>query len=126
MSTPPAPNQGAVASPAPVVNGGRQIAKPIKRYLPFSSMKPAFISSEDYHSFNTPAGAAADVRNQEPEAIVVKSPVSLFLYSSNQFNCFFIFFKEQFLFTYVCGCTMHDLSTKTSFLRPSDRFEISN
>lgn len=75
MSTPPAPNQGAVATPAPVVNGGRQIAKPIKRYLPFSSMKPAFISSEDYHRFNTPAGAAADVRNQEPEAIVVKSPL---------------------------------------------------
>lgn len=75
MSTPPAPKQGAVASPAPVVNGGRQIPKPIKRHLPFSSVKPAFLSPEDYHRFNTPAGAASDVRNQEPEAIVVKSPL---------------------------------------------------
>lgn len=99
MSTPPAPKQRAVASPAPVVNGGRQIAKPIKRYLPFSSMKPAFISSEDYHRFNTPFGAAADVRNQEPEAIVVKSPVNLVLNSSNHF---YFFLRNRFCFLCIC------------------------
>lgn len=70
MSTPQAPSRGAA-------NGGRQIPQPIKRHLPFSSMKPPFIV-EDYHRFSTPAGAApADVvRIQEAEAIVVKSPVS--------------------------------------------------
>lgn len=99
MSTPPAPKQRAVASPAPVVNGGRQIAKPIKRNLPFSSMKPAFISSEEYHRFNTPFGAAADVRNQEPEAIVVKSPVNLVLNSSNHF---YFFLRNRFCFLCIC------------------------
>ncbi|KAI5674423.1 hypothetical protein M9H77_14787 [Catharanthus roseus] len=75
MSTPPAPTRAAaVSSPTPAANGGRQIPKPIKRHLPFSSMKPPFVSPEDYHRFNIPSVTAADFRNQEAEAIVVKSP----------------------------------------------------
>lgn len=88
MSTPPAPTRAAaVSSPTPAANGGRQIPKPIKRHLPFSSMKPPFVSPEDYHRFNIPSVTAADFRNQEAEAIVVKSPVSLVLSLFNQFNC---------------------------------------
>ncbi|CAL5436352.1 unnamed protein product [Camellia sinensis] len=41
---------------------------PLKRQLPFSSMKPPF---GDYHRFSSPA---LDLRLKEPEAIVVKSP----------------------------------------------------
>ncbi|THG06391.1 hypothetical protein TEA_011059 [Camellia sinensis var. sinensis] len=41
---------------------------PLKRQLPFSSMKPPF---GDYHQFSSPA---LDLRLKEPEAIVVKSP----------------------------------------------------
>ncbi|XP_071908487.1 transcription factor E2FA-like isoform X3 [Coffea arabica] len=68
MSTPQAPSRGAAA-------GGRQIPQPIKRHLPFSSMKPPFVPPEDYHRFSTPAGAGTEtVRIQDAEAIVVKSP----------------------------------------------------
>ncbi|KAL3532147.1 hypothetical protein ACH5RR_005668 [Cinchona calisaya] len=72
MSTPQAQSRGAAAAG----NGGGQIPLPIKRHLPFSSMKPPVVAPEDYHHFSTPAGAAVDdvVRIHEAEAIVVKSP----------------------------------------------------
>ncbi|CAI9097630.1 OLC1v1034101C1 [Oldenlandia corymbosa var. corymbosa] len=65
------PEGGAGSSPAATANGGPQ---PIKRHLPFSSMRPPFVPTDDYHRFSNPAGAATELRNQETEAIVVKSP----------------------------------------------------
>ncbi|KAL3536044.1 hypothetical protein ACH5RR_004505 [Cinchona calisaya] len=79
MSTPQAPSRGAAA------NGGSQIPQPIKRHLPFSSMKPPFVPPEDYHRFSTPVGGGAisdTSRIQDAEAIVVKSPSRLHLHSS--------------------------------------------
>ncbi|PNX85108.1 transcription factor E2F [Trifolium pratense] len=54
------------ASPSP-----DQIMQSMKRQLPFSSMKPPFLASSDYHRF------APDHRrnlDHETEAIVVKTP----------------------------------------------------
>lgn len=51
-----------------------QIMHSLKRQLPFSSVKPPFASPGDYHRF-APDSRLAD---QESDAIVVKSPVSLF------------------------------------------------
>ena len=51
-----------------------QITHSLKRQLPLSSMKPPFASPGDYHRF-APDSRLAD---QEPDAIVLKSPVSLF------------------------------------------------
>lgn len=45
-----------------------------KRQLPFSSMKPPFLAPGDYHRFAAEPRRRSD---QEVEAIVVKSPVSL-------------------------------------------------
>ncbi|KAK3006244.1 hypothetical protein RJ639_016471 [Escallonia herrerae] len=62
--------------PPPSNGGARQIAQPMQRRLPFSSMKPPFVPPEDYHRFSTGPdstrnNAAAD---HQPEAIIVKSP----------------------------------------------------
>lgn len=81
-SSPPAPSRVAT----PTANGGLQIPQPIKRHLPFSSMKPPFSPPEDYHRFSNPLGAATDVRIHEADAVVVKSTVSLVLSPSNGFH----------------------------------------
>ncbi|KAI8573425.1 hypothetical protein RHMOL_Rhmol01G0276500 [Rhododendron molle] len=47
---------------------------PLKNQLPFTALKPPF---GDYHRFS--AASAFDHRQKEPEAIVVKSPVSAFV-----------------------------------------------
>ncbi|KAL3642756.1 E2F transcription factor 3 [Castilleja foliolosa] len=72
-----APNRGATPPPPPATNGQilhRQQTPPtkIRRHLPFSSMKPPFVSPDDYHRFSTPARAAT--ADHPPEAIVIKSP----------------------------------------------------
>lgn len=50
-----------------------QIMQSMKRQLPFSSMKPPFVASGDYHRFGPNNRRNLD---QETEAIVVKTPVS--------------------------------------------------
>ncbi|XP_059646596.1 transcription factor E2FA-like [Cornus florida] len=57
----------AAASP-----GGRS-TQPMKRHLPFSSMKPPFVPHEDYHRFSS-ADTRRVAADHEAEAIVVKSP----------------------------------------------------
>ncbi|KAK9049483.1 hypothetical protein SSX86_031548 [Deinandra increscens subsp. villosa] len=56
--------------------GGGQILHPIRRHLPFSSTRPPFIPSDDYHRF--PSGNGGDVAGttayQNAEVIIVKSP----------------------------------------------------
>lgn len=47
---------------------------PLKNQLPFTALKPPF---GDYHRFS--AASAFDHRQKEPEAIIVKSPVSAFV-----------------------------------------------
>lgn len=67
-------------SSSAVVNGGgrSQISHPIKRYLPFASMRPPFVTPEDYHRFSIPGvDSRIGSASLQPEAIVVKSPVSL-------------------------------------------------
>ncbi|XP_075089791.1 transcription factor E2FA [Nicotiana tabacum] len=75
-----APPTGVAAPPAAqssstAVNGGErsQISQPIKRYLPFASMRPPFVSPEDYHRFG---GVDSRIGSPtlQPDAIVVKSP----------------------------------------------------
>ncbi|CAK9180584.1 unnamed protein product [Ilex paraguariensis] len=68
---------GARGPTRPAVNGGGQILQPIKRHIPFSSMKPPFIPPEDYHRFpsngdDRRVSSAATVN--EPEVLIVKSP----------------------------------------------------
>ncbi|KAK6147334.1 hypothetical protein DH2020_018246 [Rehmannia glutinosa] len=78
-----APNRDVAATPpaAPARNGQilhQQQTPPttIRRHLPFASMRPPFVSPDDYHRFSTPARAAAAAGGDHPpEAIVVKSPV---------------------------------------------------
>ncbi|KAL8039874.1 hypothetical protein ABFX02_10G064900 [Erythranthe guttata] len=77
-----APNRGSAAAATPPASNGQilhqQQTPPasIRRHLPFASMKPPFVSSDDYHRFSTPARAAAAASaDHAPEAIVVKSPV---------------------------------------------------
>lgn len=60
-----------------------QIIHSMKRQLPFSSMRPPFVAPADYHRF------APDPRpppDQQPETIVVKSPVSLQFLSLSSFR----------------------------------------
>ncbi|KAI3443336.1 hypothetical protein Pfo_000001 [Paulownia fortunei] len=74
-----APNRDAAATPPAAASNGQilhqQQTPPtaIRRHLPFASMKPPFVSPDDYHRFSTPARAAA-VADHPPEAIVIKSP----------------------------------------------------
>ncbi|KAK6145734.1 hypothetical protein DH2020_022554 [Rehmannia glutinosa] len=78
-----APNRDVAATPpaAPARNGQilhQQQTPPttIRRHLPFASMRPPFVSPDDYHRFSTPARAAAAAGGDHPpEAIVVKSLV---------------------------------------------------
>lgn len=75
-----APNRDAAATPQAAGSNGQilhhQQTPPtsIRRHLPFASMKPPFVSPDDYHRFSTPARAATSA-DHPPEAIVVKSPV---------------------------------------------------
>ncbi|XP_027346431.1 transcription factor E2FB-like [Abrus precatorius] len=67
MSGSRAPPAAAAASSNPP----EKIMQSMKRQLPFSSMKPPFVAAGDYHRF------APDHRrnlDQEPEAIVIKTP----------------------------------------------------
>ncbi|WMV06983.1 hypothetical protein MTR67_000368 [Solanum verrucosum] len=66
----------AQSSSAAVNGGGRsQISHPIKRYLPFASMRPPFVTPEDYHRFSIPGvDSRIGSASLQPEAIVVKSP----------------------------------------------------
>ncbi|KAL2250859.1 transcription factor E2FA [Sesamum indicum] len=74
-----APNRDAAATPQAAGSNGQilhhQQTPPtsIRRHLPFASMKPPFVSPDDYHRFSTPARAATSA-DHPPEAIVVKSP----------------------------------------------------
>ncbi|MCD7452890.1 e2f transcription factor [Datura stramonium] len=71
-AAPPTAQSSSVA-----VNGGgrSQISQPIKRYLPFASMRPPFVTPEDYHRFSTPGvDSRIGSASLQPEAIVVKSP----------------------------------------------------
>jgi len=66
MSTPKAANQQSQPPPPP-------------RQLPFTAMKPPFAPSPgDYHRFAPPRPPPP-----EPEAIVVKTPVSLVFFNFN-------------------------------------------
>ncbi|MCL7025950.1 hypothetical protein MKW94_012545 [Papaver nudicaule] len=72
MSGSRATNQQRLAQPS------EQIMQSLKRHLPFSSMKPPFVPSEDYHRFSSPAGNNNNRRavdDDEVEIIVVKSPM---------------------------------------------------
>lgn len=71
-----APNRPA--PPPPVASGGgAQIVPPLRRHLAFTTTRPPFVPHDDYHRFSGDARKASD---QEPEAIVVRSPVSLFFF----------------------------------------------
>ncbi|PON97398.1 E2F Family [Trema orientale] len=68
-----APSRPAPPPPPPVASGGAaQIVPPLRRHLAFTSTKPPFVPPDDYHRFSGDARRAAD---QEPEAIVVRSPL---------------------------------------------------
>uniref|UniRef100_A0A5B7BK93 Putative transcription factor E2FA isoform X2 n=1 Tax=Davidia involucrata TaxID=16924 RepID=A0A5B7BK93_DAVIN len=71
MSGARAPNRPAPPPPAGAAGG--QIQQPMKRHLPFSSMKPPFIPPEDYHRFSS-GDTRRVTADHEAEAIVVKSP----------------------------------------------------
>nr|XP_043635776.1 transcription factor E2FA isoform X2 [Erigeron canadensis] len=73
MSEARAPNRQA-AQPPPVTGGGAgvgggQILSPMRRHLPFSSTKPPFIPSDDYHRFPY-ANDGGTTTDQQPEAII--------------------------------------------------------
>ncbi|XP_054800447.1 transcription factor E2FA isoform X1 [Prosopis cineraria] len=57
------------ASPPPETSQNRP---PLKRHLAFASTKPPFVPPDDYHSFSSPNSRRA--ADQEPEAVVVRSP----------------------------------------------------
>ncbi len=67
MSGPQAPTPSA--QPA----AGQIMQQPLRRQLPFSTLKPPFAAPADYHRFSDPRRGVAD---HEPEGIVVKSTVS--------------------------------------------------
>ncbi|XP_062003066.1 transcription factor E2FA isoform X2 [Rosa rugosa] len=66
-----APNRQPGPPPPPATGGGSQIVPPMRRHLVFESNKPPFFPPADYHQFSGGAQRPAD---QEPEAIVVRSP----------------------------------------------------
>ncbi|KAL3628159.1 E2F transcription factor 3 [Castilleja foliolosa] len=76
-----ASNRDAAATPPPAAAANGQILRQqqtppttIRRHLPFSSMKPPFVSPDDYHRFSSPATAATSAAaDHPPEAIVVKA-----------------------------------------------------
>ncbi|KAL3839368.1 hypothetical protein ACJIZ3_023959 [Penstemon smallii] len=78
MAGPGAPTRDAEATPTngQILRHQQQQPPPptIRRYLPFASMKPPFVPSDDYHRFSTPTCTSASAADHQPEAIVVKSP----------------------------------------------------
>lgn len=74
------PSRDAAATPPAAASNGQilhqhQTPPPtIRRHLPFASMKPPFVSPDDYHRFSTPSRAAAAAADHLSEAIVIKSP----------------------------------------------------
>ncbi|KAK3025884.1 hypothetical protein RJ639_041681 [Escallonia herrerae] len=77
MSGPQRAQNRHVPPPPPTNGGARQIAQPMQRRLPFSSMKPPFVPPVDYHRFSTGPDSTrnnAAAADHQPEAIIVKSP----------------------------------------------------
>ena len=70
MSGLQAPNR----SPQPQM--GQIMQQPLRRQLPFSSLKPPFAAPADYHRFSDPRRGGAADHDVEAEAIVVKPLVS--------------------------------------------------
>ncbi|KAH6762117.1 E2F transcription factor 3 [Perilla frutescens var. hirtella] len=74
------PSRDAAATPPAAASNGQilhqQQTPPttIRRHLPFATMKPPFVSPDDYHRFPTPARAAAAAADHLSEAVVIKSP----------------------------------------------------
>lgn len=66
MSGLQAPNR----SPQPQM--GQIMQQPLRRQLPFSSLKPPFASPADYHRFSDPRRGGAADHDVEAEAIIVK------------------------------------------------------
>ncbi|CAH1452307.1 unnamed protein product [Lactuca virosa] len=66
------PSQASIAGGG----GGGQILHPMRRHLPFSSTRPPFIPSDDYHRFSSPnnGNRVATTADQETEVLIVKSP----------------------------------------------------
>lgn len=98
-----APNRDAAATPSATASNGqilRQQQTPpttIRRHLPFASMKPPFVSPDEYHRFSTPARSAA-AADHPPEAIVIKSPVRFAILSQYLlFHCCLFAFCLIFL-----------------------------
>lgn len=69
------PSQASIAGGG---GGGGQILHPMRRHLPFSSTRPPFIPSDDYHRFSSPnnGNRVATTADQETEVLIVKSPVT--------------------------------------------------
>ncbi|KAL7594546.1 hypothetical protein Lser_V15G28660 [Lactuca serriola] len=67
------PSQASIAGGG---GGGGQILHPMRRHLPFSSTRPPFIPSDDYHRFSSPnnGNRVATTADQETEVLIVKSP----------------------------------------------------
>ncbi|KAM0009589.1 putative transcription factor E2F-DP family [Helianthus debilis subsp. tardiflorus] len=78
MSEPRAPNCHVAPPPVPATvsgAGGGQILHPIRRQLPFSSMKPPFVPAGDCYRFSSEIdGGVARATAENVEVIVVKSP----------------------------------------------------
>ncbi|XP_024986430.1 transcription factor E2FA [Cynara cardunculus var. scolymus] len=79
MSEARAPNRQAAPPPSHASvagGGGGQILHPMRRHLPFSSTRPPFIPSDDYHRFSSgnDGNRVATTVDQEAELIIVKSP----------------------------------------------------
>jgi transcription factor E2F3 len=72
MSGPRAPTPSA-QPPFEQIMQQQPQQQPLRRQLPFSSLKPPFAAPAEYHRFSDPRVGAAD---HGAEAIVVKSPVS--------------------------------------------------
>ncbi|KAM0045361.1 putative transcription factor E2F-DP family [Helianthus debilis subsp. tardiflorus] len=73
------PNRTAASPPVPApLSGARsgQILHPMRRHLPFSSTKPPFTPSDDYHRFPSRIDGVTVAGNvdQSADVIVVKSP----------------------------------------------------
>ncbi|XAR69810.1 hypothetical protein NMG60_11001535 [Bertholletia excelsa] len=88
MSGAQASNRPARAPPreeAALPGGGGKMLQPMKRHLPFSSMRPPFVPYEDYHQFFSSDVSRRVAADQEPGALVVKSP-QMKLKSGTEYN----------------------------------------
>ncbi|XP_023735360.1 transcription factor E2FA isoform X2 [Lactuca sativa] len=63
------PSQASIAGGG---GGGGQILHPMRRHLPFSSTRPPFIPSDDYHRFSSPnnGNRVATTADQETEVLI--------------------------------------------------------